>query len=272
MNDPKDIVVTITKSKEEGKNALDQSIDKDDKRNIPFTENAHFNYLIIHLKEILSKKLYIKAIKEINTLFDQKYFEDFSLAWKISILKIKAMLKIIKKKIIKYLINLHEKVKIRHHIHNIKNYLNQIPIELNNFYLKYNNIKIEENAEMVDELLYCYFYYIYLISIFHKRIGNVIDSITYLSFIIRLYKETKLVVKSGNTLHKIEKCFILLSPMLICNEDYSSCIEYLNIAMDICLKNIIYQTENINDGVYQGDKNKVNSFKKNIRRLSQILI
>ena len=65
MNDPKDIVVTITKSKEEDKNALDQSIDKDDKRNIPLTENALFNYLIIHLKEILSKKLYKKAIKEI---------------------------------------------------------------------------------------------------------------------------------------------------------------------------------------------------------------
>ena len=156
MNDPKDIVVTITKTKEEDKNSLDQSIDKNDKRNIQLTENAHFNFLIIHLKEILSNKLYKKAIKEINTLFEQNYFEDFSLAWKISILKIKAMLKIIKRKIIKYLINLHEKAKIRHHIHNIKNYLNQIPIELNNFYLKYNNI--EENAEMVDELLYCYFY------------------------------------------------------------------------------------------------------------------
>ena len=60
--------------------------------------------------------------------------------------------------------------------------------------------------------------------------------------------------------------------MLIYNEDYNTCIEYLNISMDLCLKNIIYLTENVNDGVYKGDKTKAINYYKNMKRLSKIKI
>ena len=60
----------------------------------------------------------------------------------------------------------------------------------------------------------------------------------------------------------------------ICNEDYSIAFEYLNIAMDICLEYIIYQTEDLKDGVFTFDKSKIKdsnekkSFKiNNIKRI-----
>ena len=267
MNDPKDIIVTISLGKDEENISIDRSMEKEDKDNLPLTEEVHFNNLYYHLKENLSKKFYKKTIKEIETLYERQYLNSYSQEWKISILKIRALLKIIKKKIIKYLINHYEKAKIKHHIYGIKKYFNQIPIEFNKFYEKNKNIKIEEEPNMIDSLLLCYFEYIYLISFFHKKLGNVMDAITYLSFILRLFKETHLIVKTMGTIHKMEKCFILLTQMLINNEDYFSCFEYLNIAMDISLKNIIYQIKDVNDGVYHGDKKQAinNFYKKSIR-------
>ena len=269
MNDPKDIIVTISLGKED--NPLNQAITEENKENQIITKEHHFNNLMFHLRENLSKKLYKKTIKEIDLLFLKKYIEGYSRSWKISILKLKAILKIVKHKIIKYLINHFEKIKLKHHINGIKRYLSYALNELNKFFEDNEDINIINDEEMVDDLLYCYYDYIYLISFFYKILGNVIESISYLSLILRLNKETKLVVKSPKTFYKIEKCFILLSQILICNEDYISSIEYLNLAMDICLKDIVYQTKDISDGIllekrYQKIKNEKEIDNKKIRK------
>ena len=216
MNDPKDIIVTISLGKED--NPLNQAITEENKENQIITKEHHFNNLMFHLRENLSKKLYKKTIKEIDLLFLKKYIEGYSRSWKISILKLKAILKIVKHKIIKYLINHFEKIKLKHHINGIKRYLSYALNELNKFFEDNEDINIINDEEMVDDLLYCYYDYIYLISFFNKILGNIIESISYLSFILRLNKETKLVVKSPKTFYKIEKCFILLSQILICND------------------------------------------------------
>jgi tetratricopeptide (TPR) repeat protein len=258
MNDPKDIVVTISLGKED--NSLNQTIIDENKENKKVTKEHLFNNLMFHLRENLTKKLYKKTIKEIDVLFQQKYIDGYSRSWKLSILKIKAILKIVKHKIIKYLINHFEKIKIKYHINGIKRYFSYALNEINKFYENNEDTNIINNEEKVDDLLYCYYDYIYLISLFNKILGNIMESISYLSFIIRLNKETRLVVKSSKTIYKIEKCYILLSQILICNEDYFSSIEYLNIAMDICLKNIIYQTKDIYDGILLDGKRE---FRKN---------
>ena len=263
MNDPKDIVLKIKIEKEEKKEKEEEVssehsiVEEENKDMLYLNEEARFNNLYFHLKENLSKKLYKKTIKEIEVLIDNKYIESYSQLWKILILKIRAILKIIQKKIVKYLINHYEKVKIKHHILSIKKYFNKIPNEFNYFFEKIKESKIINDMEIVDGLLLCYFDYIYLISFFHKKIGNVMESISYLSLIIRLYKETQLVVKSFKTIYKMEKCFIFLSQMLIYNEDFFSCLEFLNIAMDICLTNLIFQSDDLTEGIFQGDKNKI---------------
>ena len=257
MNDPKDIVVTITLEKEDNI-SIDQTIIEEKKENIILSDETRFNNLYLHLKENLSKRLYKKTIKEIDVLVENKYIEGYSQVWKISILKIQALLKIVKNKIIKYLINHYEKSKIKAHINSIKKYFNQILKEFNKFFQNNKESKIINDNEIVDSLMICYFDYIYYISFFHKKIGNMIESITYLSLVLKLYKETKLIAKSMRTIHKIEKCFIFLAQIFIYNEDYVSCIEYLNLAMDLCLKNIIYQTNDLLEGLFKGNKNQLN--------------
>ena len=263
MNDPKDIVVSFENIKDE--NSLNQTLNE---KNLNYekdtiTEERHCQNILLHLKENLSKRFYKKTLKEIDLLIQNKYLEGHDYEWKIYILKIRALLKIIKKKIIKYLINHYEKVKIKHNINNIKKYFNQVQINLNDFLENNFSSNDINDSEKIDDLIHIYFEYIYLCSFFHNKIGNYIESISYLSFVIRLYKETQNVVKSERTIFYIEKCFIFLIKLLIGNEDYFSAIEYSNMVMDICLKHIIYNTNDIRDGVFMGDKTKLQNIIKN---------
>ena len=254
MNDPKDIVVDI----KQGEKAISRnSIRKESasKRKSIINTEARFNNLVLGLKRNLSKKLYKKTIKEIDNLIENKYIcEKNCEFWKLITLKMRAILKIIKNKITKYLIYYYEKAKLKYHIFKIKKYFNLIRTEFNTFFEYNQETKVINNIEMVNELILCYIEYIYLISFYHKKTGNIIESISYLSLILNLYKETKLFLRSSQAIYKIGKCFILLAQICINNEDYYSCIEYLNTAMDISLKNIIFLSYDLNDGIFIGDK------------------
>ena len=252
MNDPKDIIVSIENIKED--NSLNLNPTEENNENI---EETRYDNLLFHIYENLGKRFYKKTIKEIDLLIKNNFFKGYSRAWKIYILKIRAILKIVTKKIKKYLINHFEKMKIKHHINTIKKYLNQIPIELNNFFENFIDSNTKNDGEKIDNLLRCYYEYIYLYSFFHKKIGNIIESISYLSFILRLHKETQFIVRSEKTISHLEKCFLLYIQMLIINEDYLTAVEFLNLTMNICLKHLVYNTKDISDGIFMGDKNKL---------------
>ena len=95
MNDPKEIIINI-------------SIDEDE------TQENKDNNLLLNLKESLSKRFYKKTIMEIDSLIQGKHIEGHSRSWKIYIYKIRAILGVIKNKIMKYLINHTEKIRIKY--------------------------------------------------------------------------------------------------------------------------------------------------------------
>ena len=72
-----------------------------------------------------------------------------------------------------------------------------------------------------------------------------------------MHKETQSVVKSERTISHVERCFILLCQNLIYNDDCLSCIEYLNLTMDMCKNHIIYNTKDLIDGIFTGDRKKI---------------
>ena len=261
MTDLKDIILDISLGdefdKEKGKDEkieeeLKEEEKEENKNEVSSMEQSRFNNLLLHLQENLSKRFYKKTIKEIDSILSSNDVGIHSRAWKIYILKIRAILSIIKNKISKYLINHIEKIRMKHHINTIKKYLNKIPIEFDNFYEKNNNIKIHENIELINDLIYCYLEYILLISFFYKKIGNNMDSIGYLALVINLYKETKYVPKTKEVFLKLEMSLIYLIQLYISNENYSTAFDYLNIVMDMCFKNIKFHEniELINDLIY----------------------
>ena len=242
------------------------------KDEIELTEEDYFNNLIAHFKENLKKRLYKKTLKEIDSLIDSdNNIERYSYAWKIYILRIRAILSIIKNKIRKYLVMHFDKMRTKYHIMMIKKYLSKLLIEFDNFY-NLNEIQMmQNNFELINDLLYCYLDYIWLMSFFHKKLGNIIESISYLSYINDLYNETLLIPKSSQVHIKLEMGFIALIKLHICNEDYSTAFDFLNIAMDICLKNIIYQTKDLSDGVYSfGRRKPISNYEEKIYNIAQL--
>ena len=233
MNELNDIIIDIS---------MDSDILRNEQKDeIELTEEDHFNNLIAHFKENLKKRLYKKTLKEIDSLIESdNNIERYSYAWKIYILRIRAILSIIKNKIRKYLVMHFDKTRTKYHIMMIKKYLSKVLIEFNNFYNLNEIPMMQNNFELINDLLYCYLDYIWLISFFHKKLGNIIESISYLSYINELYNVTLLIPKTSQVHIKLEMGFIALIKLHICNEDYSTAFDFLNIAMDICFKNIIY--------------------------------
>ena len=268
MNDPKEIIVGISTD--------ENALDKEQKEQVELTEENRFNNLLLHFKENLQKRLYKRTTKEINSFLETNNIKKFSYSWKIYILKIRAILSIIKNKIMKYLVKHIEKIRIKHHINMIKKYFFKAQIEFINFYRINNEHISTTNFELINDLLFCYLEFILLMSFFHKKLGNIIDAIAYLSLIIKLYKETLLIPKTNQVHIKFELGFITLINLYICNEDYSSAFYYLNIAIDLCFKNIIYQTKDLSDGVYKFDKNKTNTNDEkgmyNINKIKKIIL
>ena len=246
MNDINEIHLTIPFTKEE--NSLNHSLVEDNKDNTSFDENK-LNELLTNIKESLSKKYYKSIYKQLEIISRNKGIYTISNSWKIFLLKMKTILKIVDKKITKYLVNQKNKEEQKNHISSIKKYLEQLKIEIFEFSKNYDIKQFINNEKIIDKILHIYFYYIYIISLYNLKIGNVINSITYLALGLRLYKETKLIKKSFSTENKIEKCFILLIQIFLANEDYVSSLEYLRKAIKFCLYNLIYQLDDPTDGI-----------------------
>ena len=254
MNDLNEIVVSFENDKNH--NYIQQTHSEENSNKDKISDESQITYVLFHFYENLGKRFYKKTIKEIDSLLNGQNIDEFNRAWKIHILRIRARLKVIKKKIEKYLIHHAEKMKFKYEVNSIKRYLNQVLDNLNIFVQKFSNSKQEEEIEKVDNLLYCYFEYIYLYCLFNKKLGNIIAIIPYLSYFLSLYNETKLIYKSDSTLFQLEKCFLLLIQTLISNKDYISSINNIDISTKICLNHIIYNIKDFSDGVFIDDKKK----------------
>ena len=254
MNNPNEILVSI--EEEQNKNEIQQSHSEENSNKEIINDESQLNYFLFRFCENLRKKQYKKTIREIDTLLNEQNIDELNESWKVYILKIRAQLKVVKKKIDKYLISIdNENMKQKYKINSIKRYLNQIMENLNIFVEKLS-FKKEEIVEKMDNLLRCYFEYIYLYCIFNKKLGNTVNVILYLSYLLNLYKKTKLLYKSGKTLYHLENCFVFLCQMLISNKDFISSINYIDITIKICLNNLIYNIKDFSDGVFIDDKKK----------------
>ena len=260
MNNLNEIMVSFENEKKQEENQQEQSEENNCKEKI--NDESQLNYFLFYFYENLSKRYYKKTIKEIDSLIKNQDIDWYGKAWKFHILKIRAQLKIIKKKIEKYLIVHFEKAKSKYKINSIKKYFKHVLENLNLFIEKYSASKDNEDIIKVDNLLHCYFEYIYLYCLFNKKLGKTKEIISYLSLLIRLYNETKLIFKSERTLSHLERCLILFCQILISNHDYLSAINYINIITKICLEHLVYNVEDLSEGVFIDDKNRPVIIKK----------
>ena len=255
MNNPNEILVSF--GNEQNKYEIQQSHSEVNSTKEIINDEAQITYLLYRFDENFKKGAYKKTIKEIDTILNEQNLDGLNKSWKIYMIKIRAQLKVIKKKMDKYLIRIDiEKMKTKYKISSIKRYLNQVLENLNNLVEKISMSKKDDIIEEVDHLLCYYFEYIYLCCVFNKKIGNTINTISYLSILLDFYNKTKLICKQGKTLYYLGNCFILLCQMFLSNKDFISSMNYINITIKICFNNLVYNVKDFSDGVFKDDKKR----------------
>ena len=266
MTDLNEIVLSIEKDKtKERKGKKLSSI----RRKI-FNEEEEIKEWVYHLKQQLSKRNYKRAIKDIVSAGLINKFKNCIGGYKIIIFYIKAKLKIIENKIYKYHLNQIDNNKHKHQVSHCFSYSSTILAELNlllkeiseddfSFDNKYYNDINKRNykIELLDDIIRCHFDYIYTMSLLHYKIGNSMEAISYLSLFLTLYKNTKLLVLSIHTHHKIEKCFLLLAKIYLSNFDFENGLEFLNESIKVCFRQIVFQVQEVYYGVFLGDINDI---------------
>ena len=259
MNKIDEIIIDISKKKRK----LEEKQEPKPKKYKYDLNNWFFS-----LKEKMAKRAYKKVIRDITSAKLIEQFKTSKLVYKIIIIHIQARLKIIENKIFKYHITENEKFKyqINRCIYyaksipnDIETLLNYIPnkLLLNKSYY-YNDIKIRNYIiDYTDNIIRCYFDYIYTMALLYFKINKCEKSLSYLTLGIRLYKISEKFILSSHSLFKAEKCLILLSKIYITNEDYENALPLLKDAIKICLKQIIFQVHDIDLGFFIGDKKDI---------------
>ena len=272
MNEMNEIIIDIEKDKYKNKNKEKK------KKQLPIKINSSdrydLNYWLLALKEKMYKRAYKKVLKDITTLGLIDQYKTSEFGYKIIIIFIQAKLKIIENKIFKYHITENEISK--HQINKCNFYARTLPDEIKSLfefipknifddphYFK-NITKRNYIIEYTDDMIRCYCDYIYTMAIFNFKINNYIKSISYLCLGLQLYQISKKFILSTHTLFKIEKCLILLSKIYIINEDYENALPYLNDAIKICFKQILFQVQDIFYGVFIGEEKDIKSHDKSV--------
>lgn len=268
MNEINEIIIDIEKEKNKHKNKVAESKHSSTGKIISVSK-YDLNYWILSLKEKMYKKAYKKAIKDITSAGLIEQYRTSENGYKIIIIYIQAKLKIIENKLFKYHIT--ESEISKNQINRCIYYAKHIPKDINSlfeFFPKdtlndpnyFGNIeKRDYLIEYIDNIVRCYFDFIYTMALFYFKINNYPKSISYLCLGLQLFKISQNYILSPHTLFKMEKCLILLSKFYIINEDYENALPYLNDAIKICFKQIIFQVHDIFYGFYIGDKNDIKS-------------
>ena len=269
MNEMNEIIIDIDKDKKKNKNKENK------KKQLPIKINSNrydLNYWLLALKEKMYKRAYKKVLKDITTLGLIDQYKTSELGYKIIIIFIQAKLKVIENKIYKY--HIAENEISKHQINKCIFYAKTIPDDIKSLFEfipkkifdeshYYKNInKRNYIIEYTDDMIRCYCDYIYTMAIFNFKINNYIKSISYLCLGLQLYEISKNYILSPHTLFKIEKCLILLSKIFILNEDYENALPYLNDAIKICFKQIIFQVHDIFYGFFIGEEKDIKSTDK----------
>ena len=235
--------------------------DIQEKFHSPEQDDEILKYYYIY-KSYLKKRFYKKIIREIKEKDLIKKYVLSNNIWLIIYIKIIAQLKIIENKIFKYDLSQQNNPEILIQISNCNKYISTIQEDyelLSSYDFSINTIS------KIEKIIYCYVKYIYVVSLFNKKIGKFLESIILLKSILDYYKDKRLYITKSKTIYHIQKCYLLLIQIFLSNHDYKIAFDLLNQCLKISLKQIIYSVNDVDYGVYLGkDVNIKDNYKEKI--------
>ena len=212
-----------------------------------------YNILISYFKKCLYKKV-IHEVKNKFQLFS--YLSDF---WRADLLRIKAMIKVIKHKARKYdfkSFNANDP-QLKSIFQSVDTYTTNILKLLNDF--QYELTTTIDDLEKIEEMIALYFQLLYTKAKFYKNAGKHLHAIALLSISLFLLKKTVKIIKSADTLNYIQKIYLCLTSYCILNKDFDSGLIYLEKSTSFSFREFFFRldyTEGLSDLNYSRSKKR----------------
>ena len=206
-----------------------------------------FDKWFTNLKELFSSKLYRQVLREIE---EKKYKYNLILSthgWKLNILKAKAILKIIKRKMQKH----HKEIILENSIQqfSLKFWINQIYITLEELFLEFRfdlNPHVDQHSKIVLKsvqiITETYLELLYYLSIFSIQTGETIALLTYISNADKFMKFINILV-NPNIYELLEELVLIKIKLLIENCNFIPALDNLEIFFNIFFKDIKFHLD-----------------------------
>ena len=220
-------------------NVIDQKLEESKKK-----LQIKFDKWFTNLKELLSNKLYRQVLREIE---EKKYLYNLILSthnWKLKILKAKAILNIIKIKMQKH----HKEIILENSSQNLslKFWFNQIFVTLEELCLEFRfdlnphiDINSKDVLKSVQLMTEAYLEFLYYLSIFSIKTGEIIPLLTYISNADKFMKYLNILV-NPNIYELLEDLCLIKVKLLIENCNYIPALDNLEIFFQLFFKDIIF--------------------------------
>ena len=206
-----------------------------------------FDQWFTNLKELLSSKLYRQVLREIE---EKRNLYNLILStndWKLKILKAKAILKIIKRKMEKHhkeiiLENSIQQFSLKFWFNKIFETLEQLCLEFRfelNPHLDKHSKTVLKSVQIIAE---AHLEFLYYLSIFSIQTGETADLLAYISNADKFMKYLNILV-NPNIYELLEELVLIKIKLLIENCNYISALDNLEIFFNIFFKDIIFHLD-----------------------------
>jgi hypothetical protein len=218
------------------------------------------------LRILMNSCSYRKVLRQIEQDKDKFQLIEIQDIWKYKIIKLKAILRIIKKKLEKYKSEI--KKENTHQSKSIKFWFNQaffIFEELINDYTQENNKIGDKNyVNIITSIIEKYLEFFYLIILFYKEKNDVAKICIYLSFVDNFMPFMDYAT-NFNSIFLLQKLLLLRAKISLENKNYISSLEYQKIVIKLCFRILLFIT-NIYKGLDELYENSTirNSLRKKI--------
>jgi len=225
------------------------------KRNFSYSEdNLHKtleNFLTI-LKLQLSKSKYKKVIKDIQS--KENIYAELPSSWKLKELKIRAMLKLIERKLNKLETNEYSILEIKLRTRSIEEWLHRLDTELQSFfnYLSLIYMNNFEDNEFLLELTTQFILEELFLWAEHSNNNKLFrDCVAFLGISERIINTFIDFSKDPKTVNIAQKTFLFISSLLISDCDYENAINYQMRTLNLCFRELFIRVDLFEGIIYE---------------------
>jgi hypothetical protein len=214
----------------------------------------NFNQFLVIIQANLAKKKYKQTYVE--TISQEKIFTLVTSFWKLTEIKIKCILKIIKKKLFSDSLKRSNK--------SIDKWLKRCEDTLDEW-----SAVISDKGVELEKYVTLYLYHLYYCSVHLKNTGKFIDAMSLLALGERMIKQCVEKIYNPKILHISQLIFLFISSLLIADGCYEIAKQYIMHVFKLCMKEMYLRSDE-NNSLNLDKSNKYESyyFQKVARNLS----